>query len=53
VAKVKAEYRYQLLLKASRRTVLRELVAQLRAYAAERSWPATSLVIDMDPLSLM
>jgi primosomal protein N' (replication factor Y) len=53
VAKVKAEYRYQLLLKASRRTVLRDSVAQLRTYAAERSWPATSLVIDMDPLSLM
>jgi primosomal protein N' (replication factor Y) len=53
VAKVKAEYRYQVLLKASRRTVLREVLAQLRSYAAERNWPATSLVIDMDPLSLM
>jgi primosomal protein N' (replication factor Y) len=53
VAKVKAEYRYQLLLKASKRTVLREVLAQLRTYAADRNWPATSLVIDMDPLSLM
>lgn len=53
VAKVKAEYRYQLLLKASKRTVLREILAQLRNYAAEHNWPATSLVIDMDPLSLM
>ncbi len=53
VARLKAEYRYQLLLKASRRTVLRDIVRQLRTHAAMHAWPATAVVIDMDPLSLM
>ena len=53
VARLKAEYRYQLLLKASRRMVLRDVLTQLRDYAAKQNWPATSLVIDMDPFSLM
>ncbi len=53
VAKLKAEYRYQLLLKASKRTVLGALLKQLREYALRNDWPATTLVIDVDPLSLM
>jgi primosomal protein N' (replication factor Y) (superfamily II helicase) len=53
VPRLKSEYRYQLLLKASKRTVLREILQNLRAYAAKEKWPATSVVIDVDPLSLM
>jgi primosomal protein N' (replication factor Y) len=53
VAKLKAEYRYQLLLKASKRTVLGTLLKQLREHALSNDWPATTLVIDVDPLSLM
>jgi primosomal protein N' (replication factor Y) (superfamily II helicase) len=53
VPRLKAEYRYQLLLKASKRTVLRETLSKLREYAIGEKWPATSVVIDVDPLSLM
>ncbi len=53
VPRLKSEYRYQLLLKASKRTLLREVLAKMKAYALEAKWPATSLMIDVDPLSLM
>lgn len=53
VVRLKAEYRYQLLLKASKRAVLREIVMKLRDYALKQKWPATAMVIDVDPLSLM
>jgi len=50
---LKTEYRYQILLKAASRTKLNELLARLRQYAIEQKWTAASLVIDVDPLSLM
>jgi primosomal protein N' (replication factor Y) len=53
VARLKAEYRYQLLIKASKRIVLREIVTKLRDYALKQKWPATAMVVDVDPLSLM
>lgn len=53
VPRLKSEYRYQLLIKASKRSALRETLGKLRAYAAQAKWPATSVVIDVDPLSLM
>jgi primosomal protein N' (replication factor Y) len=53
VPRLKAEYRYQLLLKAAKRAVLRETLKKLQDYAAREKWPATSVAIDVDPLSLM
>ena len=53
VERLKTEYRYQILLKASSRVKLNELLARLRNYAIEQKWGPTSLVIDVDPLSLM
>jgi primosomal protein N' (replication factor Y) len=53
VEKLKTEYRYQLLLKASSRTKLNELLSKLRKYSLEQKWSPTSLIIDVDPLSLM
>jgi primosomal protein N' (replication factor Y) len=53
VPRLKAEYRYQLLLKASKRTLLRSTLKNLQEYAAREKWPATAVVIDVDPLSLM
>jgi primosomal protein N' (replication factor Y) len=53
VVRLKAEYRYQLLLKASKRAVLREIVMKLRDYALKQKWPATAMVSDVDPRSLM
>jgi len=47
------EYRYQILVKAATRKVLREALLKIRDYAVEKKWGPTTLVIDVDPLSLM
>jgi primosomal protein N' (replication factor Y) (superfamily II helicase) len=53
VPRLKNEYRFQFLIKAASRKVLNELLQGLRAHALEHKWPATALVIDVDPLTLM
>jgi primosomal protein N' (replication factor Y) len=53
VPRLKAEYRYQFLIKAASRKVLNETLQSVRRYALEHKWGATALVIDVDPLSLM
>jgi primosomal protein N' (replication factor Y) len=49
---LKKEYRYQLLVKAADRRRLAAVIDRVRRHAQEGKWPATSLVIDVDPLSL-
>jgi primosomal protein N' (replication factor Y) len=53
VARLKSEFRYQLLLKSANRRTLNETLQGLRQCALERKWNATALVIDVDPLSLL
>jgi primosomal protein N' (replication factor Y) (superfamily II helicase) len=53
VPRLKNEYRYQFLIKASSRKALNELLQRLRSFAQERKWGATALVVDVDPLTLM
>lgn len=53
VPRLKNEFRYQMLIKTTSRPNLNERLRELRRYAAEAKWPATSLVIDVDPLSLL
>ena len=53
VLRLKNEFRYQILLKAAGRSVLREVLKHLREYADAHKWNATALVIDVDPISLM
>ena len=53
VPRLKNEYRYQFLVKAASRKALNELLQCVRAFAASHQWPATALVIDVDPLTLM
>jgi primosomal protein N' (replication factor Y) len=53
VPRLKAEYRYQLLIKSASRIALNALLQKVRAFALERKWPTTALVIDVDPLSLL
>lgn len=53
IPRLKSEYRYQLLLKAVSRRRLNELLASLRAWAEQKRWAAASLVIDVDPISLL
>jgi primosomal protein N' (replication factor Y) len=52
VARLKNEYRYQLLIKARSRPRLNELLRALQRHGLDEKWPATALVIDVDPLSL-
>ena len=53
VKRVKAEFRYQLLIKSGSRKALNEILTKAREFAAAAKWPATSLVIDVDPLTLL
>ena len=53
VPRLKNEYRYQFLIKASSRKALNELLQRIRMFALDRKWGATALVIDVDPLTLM
>ena len=53
VARLKNEYRYQMLVKASTRKRLAVVLAELRRYAQSEKWNPASLVIDVDPLTLM
>jgi primosomal protein N' (replication factor Y) (superfamily II helicase) len=53
VPRLKNEYRYQFLIKASSRKSLNELLQKIRAFALQHKWGATALVIDVDPLTLM
>jgi primosomal protein N' (replication factor Y) len=53
VLRVRSEYRYQILLKAARRSTLRQVLNNLRKLAEQQKWKANTLLIDVDPLSLM
>ena len=53
VPRLKNEFRYQFLIKAANRQALNQLLQQVRAFATQRKWGATALVIDVDPLTLM
>ena len=53
VPRVKNEYRYQMLLKASTRRRLSEILHDLRRFAAREKWNPASLLIDVDPVTLL
>jgi primosomal protein N' (replication factor Y) len=53
VPKLKREFRYQLLIKSGSRKRLNQVLRALRDFAVSKRWPATALVIDVDPLSLL
>jgi primosomal protein N' (replication factor Y) (superfamily II helicase) len=53
VVRLKTDYRYQFLLKAASRRVLAQVLRKARDYALAENWPATALVMDVDPMSLM
>ena len=47
--KLKKEYRYQFLIKSAGRKALNELLRRAQQFARGNKWPATALVIDVDP----
>jgi primosomal protein N' (replication factor Y) len=53
VARLRNEFRFQLLLKSTSRPHLGEVLGTIRDHALRQKWNATALVIDVDPLNLM
>jgi len=53
VPRLKNEYRYQMLVKSTSRTRLNKFLNRIRTHALDNKWPATALIIDVDPLSLL
>ena len=53
LSRLKNEYRYQMLIKASSRVKLANAIAEIRRYAHAEKWNPTSVVIDVDPMTLL
>ena len=53
MVKLRTEYRFQFLIKSVNRKSLAELLAKARRFAADRKWPATALIIDVDPVDFL
>jgi primosomal protein N' (replication factor Y) len=53
MARLKTEYRYQMLLKAPSRKRLNEVLQELRRFALSERWNPASLLIDVDPMTLL
>lgn len=53
VSKLRAEYRYQFLVKSLKRSLVARILGRARRFAEAHEWPATAMVIDVDPLELM
>jgi primosomal protein N' (replication factor Y) len=53
VQRIKAEYRYQILIKSGSRKDLNTLLQKARDFARAQKWGATALVMDVDPLTLL
>jgi primosomal protein N' (replication factor Y) len=53
LARLKKEHRFQFLLKSPKRSVLTKLLSGAMAYCDAKEIPQTSVLVDMDPLSLL
>jgi primosomal protein N' (replication factor Y) len=53
VARIKNEYRYQMLLKSANRKQLNQILGAIRRFAAAEKWSAATLAIDVDPVTLL
>jgi primosomal protein N' (replication factor Y) len=53
ISRLKKSYRYHFLIKAARRSVLHKVLVSCREFASREKFPAASLILDVDPQSLM
>ncbi len=53
LARLKNEYRYQMLIKTSSRKRLNEILGQVRKFAVAEKWNPTALMIDVDPITIL
>ena len=51
--RLKADYRYQFVLKGRNRKLISEIVGRARQFTNDEKWPVTALVVDVDPMSVM
>ena len=50
MVKLRAEYRFQFLIKSLSRKSVAEVLSRARGFAQQKGWPPAALVIDVDPL---
>ena len=50
MVRLRAEYRFQFLIKSLSRKAVADILGRARDFARQRGWPPASLVIDVDPL---
>lgn len=50
MVKLRAEYRFQFLIKSLSRKSVADLLSRARGFALENGWPPTALVVDVDPI---
>ena len=53
MVRLRADYRFQFLIKSVSRSAVARLLARARAFAEQRSWPASALVVDVDPVDFL
>ncbi len=53
LARIKNEYRYQMLLKSSSRKLLNQTLRELQRFAAAEKWNPATLAIDVDPVTIL
>jgi primosomal protein N' (replication factor Y) len=53
LARLKGEYRFQFLLKSTRRTPLNRILNKCLAFCAEKEIPDRAILIDVDPVNLL
>ncbi len=53
MVRLRAEYRFQFLVRSNRRAALAAVLRQARDYASEHEWPPTALTIDVDPINFL
>ena len=53
MARIKNEYRFQMLLKDRQPQALNQVLGDLRRFATAEKWNPASLIIDVDPMTLL
>lgn len=53
LSKLRREYRFQILLKSPNRRLLAQVLAGCLAFCAEKKIPESSVIVDVDPVSLL
>lgn len=53
MVKLRTDYRFQFLIKSLSRGAVAQVLARARWFAEDRQWPATALVVDVDPVEFL